>query len=70
MGRTIISVTQAGQVWRVECPEQLRHEVSDMPQALTAAWSLARDVYQATGFPTAVKVRMGCGDGVMIGYHG
>lgn len=40
-----------------------------MPEALEAAWRLARDLSRFSGCPTAVKVQMGWGDGVMIGYH-
>ena len=70
MVRTIISVTPAVRGWRVECPEQGPQEIEEMHQALSTAWSLARDLHVSTGFPTAVKVRVGCGDGVMMGYHG
>jgi hypothetical protein len=70
MDRTIVTVMPAEHGWRVECQEQVRQETGDMPSALSAAWHLAREVYLFTGCPTAVKVRMGCGDGVMIGYNG
>ena len=70
MDRTIVSVTPVARGWRVECPERIHHDGVDMHAALSAAWSLARDVYKATGHPTAVKVRIGCGDGVLMGYHG
>lgn len=70
MHRTIVSVGPAERGWRVDCPEHVCQEVADMQMALTTAWNLARDVHRATGCPTAVKVQMHSGDGVMMGYHG
>lgn len=41
-----------------------------MRDALWTGCSVARDLYRSTGCPTAVNVRLGVGEGVMIGYPG
>ena len=56
--------------WRVQCGEDVYEDLHGMHHALWTAWNLARDVHRTTGLPTAVTVRMGCGDGVMMGYNG
>lgn len=70
MDLTIVSVSPADRGWRIECREHVPQDVLDMRTALSTAWNLARDVHRLTGGPTAVKVSMSCGDGVMVGYHG
>ena len=70
MERTIVSVTPAAHGWRVQCGEDVYEDLRGMHDALWTAWNLARDVHRTTGAPTAVNVRMGFGDGVMMGYNG
>jgi len=70
MERTLVSVTPAAHGWRVQCGEDVYEDLQGMQHALWTAWNLARDVHRTTGVPTAVAVRIGCGDGVMMGYNG
>lgn len=69
MERKIVSVSPSRTGWRIEVEDHVPQELPDMPEALEAAWRLARDLSRFSGCPTAVKVQMGWGDGVMIGYH-
>ncbi len=70
MERRIVTVVPEQSGWRVEFQQRPHQVLLDAQHAILVACDLARNVYRATGCPTAVKVRMGCGDGVMIGYHG
>ena len=70
MERTIVSVMAAERGWRVECVDHRAQELRDVHRALLTASNLAREVHQSTGRPTAVKVQMGCGDGIMMGFNG
>lgn len=70
MERRIVTLAPANGCWRIDVPDQDGRIMGDMHAALAEAWRLARDVHTSTGVPTAVKVKMGCGDGVMIGYNG
>jgi len=70
MERTIVSLTPAANGWRIQCEDDVYDDLHGMQHALSTAWNLAREVHRATGHPTAVKVHMGCGDGVMMAYNG
>jgi hypothetical protein len=70
MERRIVILAPANGGWRIDVPDQAARVMTDMHAALAEAWRLARDAHMSTGAPTAVKVKMGCGDGVMIGYNG
>ena len=70
MERRIVSVAPAQRGWRIECPDRAPLVIAEMPQALVTACDLARDEHRASGCPTAVKVRMSCGDGVLMGFCG
>jgi hypothetical protein len=70
MERKIVSVTTHENGWQIQAPEHAPRNHGEIPQALSAAWTLARDLHRSTGHPTAIKVSVGVGDGVMMGYHG
>lgn len=70
MERRIVTLAPHRLGWRIEVPERKELLVRDMPAALAEAWRVANEVHRTTGAPTAVNVRMGAGEGVMIGYHG
>ena len=69
MERRIVTVAPGDYGWHVEAPERARITIGDMPLAILVACNLAHAENRASGRPTAVKVRMSCGDGVMMGYH-
>lgn len=56
--------------WQIEAPEREKVTIADMPLALLVACNLARAEHRTSGHPTAVKVKMHCGDGVLMGYCG
>ena len=70
MQRTIVIVTPAANGWRVQCEEDIYEGMREMRDALWTGCTVARDLYRSTGCPTAVNLRLGFGEGVMIGYHG
>ena len=70
MKRTIVFVTSEADGWRVQCEEDVYEGLRDVREALMTGWMVARDVYRSTGCPTAVKVGVGIGEGVMMSYHG
>ncbi|MDB6163703.1 MAG: hypothetical protein JWL98_1135 [Xanthomonadaceae bacterium] len=70
MERRIVSVGLGTYGWRVEMPERQPITIAEMQRAIVMACNLARVDHQISGQPTAVKVRMNCGDGVMIGFCG
>jgi hypothetical protein len=70
MERTIVLVTPAADGWRVQCEDDIYEGLREMRAALWTGCTVARDLYRATGCPTAVQVRIGFGDGVMMDYHG
>lgn len=70
MERTIVLVTPAADGWRVQCEEDIYEGMLDMRVALLTGCTVARDLHRSTGCPTAVKVGIGIGEGVMLSYHG
>lgn len=70
MERTIVSITPEARGWRVQCEDDVYDGMRDIRDALSTGCTLARDLYRSTGCPTAVQVRIGFGDGVMMGYNG
>ena len=68
MERRIVTLAPANGGWRIDVPGQGGRVMGDMHAALAEAWRVAREVHTSTGVPTAVKVKMGRGDGVMIGH--
>jgi len=70
MERRIVTLAPQHGAWRIDVPDQPSRVIGDMHAALAEAWRVAQEVHSSTGIPTAVKVKMGCGDGVMIGYNG
>lgn len=68
--RKIVSMAPEQYGWRIEVPERAPVTIADMPLAILVACNLARAEHRASGRPTAVKVRMLCGDGVMMGFCG
>ena len=70
MERTIVLVTPAADGWRVQCEEDVYEGLPGLHGALWTGCTVARELYRSTGCPTAVKVGIGFGDGVMMGYHG
>lgn len=70
MERRIVSVGPGPHGWRIERAEHEPITIRDIHQAMVMACDLARIDHKSSGRPTAVKVRMTCGDGVMMGYCG
>ena len=70
MERTIVVVSPVADGWRVQCEQDIYEGMRDIRDALWTGCTVARDLYRSTGCPTAVKVRIGIGDGVMLGYNG
>jgi hypothetical protein len=70
MERRIVSVAPEQSGWRIQFADRVPLVLAGLQPAIVAACNLAREVHRASGQPTAVKVRMNCGDGVMMGYHG
>ena len=70
MERRIVSMTPGEYGWQIEAPERAKVTIADMPLALLVACNLARAEHRASGCPTAVKVKMNCGDGVLMGFCG
>jgi hypothetical protein len=70
MERRIVTVVPEQASWRVEFADHVPLAIADLLPAMAAACRLAREAHRANGYPTAVKVRMSCGDGMMIDYHG
>jgi hypothetical protein len=70
MERRIVSVGPAEHGWRIERPEQAPITIRDIQQAIVMACDLARIEHRSSGHPTAVRVQMSCGDGVMMGFCG
>jgi hypothetical protein len=68
--RKIVSMAPEQYGWKIEVPERAPVTIADMPLAILVACNLARAEHRASGNPTAVKVRMLCGDGVMMGFCG
>jgi len=67
MERRIVTLAPANGGWRIDVPNQAGRDLGDMPAALAEAWRVAREVHTSTGVPAAMKVRVGCGDGITIG---
>jgi hypothetical protein len=63
-------MSPAGHGWQIEAPERDKVTIADMPLALLVACNLARADHRASGRPTAVRVRMHLGDGVLMGHCG
>ncbi len=70
MERRIVSVVPEQASWQVGFPDHVPLVIADLLPAMVAACRLARDAHRDHGYPTAVQVRMSCGDGMMIDYHG
>lgn len=70
MERRIVSVAPEKSCWRIEFADRIPLVIADLLSAIVAACDLAGEEHRTSGQPTAVKVRMTCGDGVMMGYHG
>jgi hypothetical protein len=70
MERRIVSVAAEYSGWKIQLADRVPLVVAGLQTAIVEACNLAREEHRASGRPTAVKVRMTCGDGVMMGYHG
>ena len=70
MERTIVFVTPEADGWRVQCEEDVYAGLRELREALWTGCTVARELHRSTGCPTAVKVGVGVGEGVMMGYHG
>lgn len=63
MERRIVSVAPDLSAWRIEFADREPQVLEHLLPALVAASALAQEEYRGSGQPTAVKVRMTCGDG-------
>jgi hypothetical protein len=70
MERIIVSVAPESNGWRIECAERTPIVLKELQSAIVKASHIARDENRSRGMPTAVKVKMTCGDGVMMAFHG
>ena len=70
MERRIVTVAPEQTSWRVEFADHVPLVIADLLAAIVAASRVAREAHRDNGYPTAVKVRMSCGDGLMMDYHG
>lgn len=70
MERKIVTVGPEEFGWRIDILDRKPIPIADFQKAIVMACDLARTEHRATGKPTAVKVRMNCGDGIMMGFCG
>lgn len=70
MERVLISIEPLQQGWMVRGGQHGELSTDSGQEALEHASRLARARYMSTGLPTAVKVRMQCGDMVLMAMHG
>ena len=70
MERRIVSVGPAKHGWRIERPERAPIIIGDIQQAIVMACELARIENRSSGKPTAVRVTINCGDGIIMGHCG
>lgn len=71
MERELFSIEQSANGWVVhgarggdEMPDPTPRQALEHASQLADAW------YRSTGRPTGVKVRLGCGDTVLLACHG
>ncbi len=70
MERRIVNVGLRDGGWLIEQPLRDPITIGDLQRAILTACQIARADHEASGEPTAVKIRMSCGDGVMMGFCG
>ncbi|WP_149193959.1 hypothetical protein [Luteimonas suaedae] len=70
MERILIGVEPDEHGWRIQLAGITLERNLEQPTALGRADDLARERHASTGLPTAVHMRMLCGDRVMLGMHG
>lgn len=70
MERRIVNVGQGDGGWLIEQPLQDPITIPDLQRAILTACQIARAEHEASGAPTAVRIRKICGDGVMMGFCG
>lgn len=70
MERSLFTIQPAMQGWRLVDQNTVDHWYPDKLAAMIAADCMSLARYKATGTPTWVKVKMACGDWVMVGMHG
>ena len=70
MERALIAVEPDEQGWQVRIADYEVLRNTDKFSAIQRATELARDCYESIGVPSGVRVRMLCGDNVMVGSCG
>lgn len=70
MERTLIAVEPDGPRWQVRINTYLVYRDVERGDAIAQATELARDCHASIGVPTGVRVRMRCGDHVLVGACG
>ncbi len=70
MQRALIDVEPDDTGWCIQIAEHAVARNIDKLSAMHRASEIARDCHENTGVPTGVRVRMLCGDEVLIGLCG
>jgi hypothetical protein len=70
MERTLIAVEPDGPAWQVQINQYAVARHVARAAAIEQAKQLARDCHASIGVPTGVRVRMRCGDKVLVGACG
>lgn len=70
MERTLIAVEPDGARWQVRINTYLVSRDVERAAAIAQATEMARDCHASIGVPTGVRVRMRCGDNVLVGAYG
>ena len=70
MERTLIAVEPDGPDWQVRIDHYPVARHVDRAAAIARAKEMARDCHESIGVPTGVRLRMRCGDKVLVGACG
>jgi hypothetical protein len=70
MERTLIAVEPDGPGWQVRIDHYQVERNVERSVAIAHATAMARDCHASIGVPTGVRVRMRCGDNVLVGAFG